>query len=198
MNKTLQFKITLKDSNPLIWRTLQVEDTYRMDRFHQVIQIVMGWQNAHLHEFSINNKSLGILLDDGFDLGETEDETKFFLKDFSLRKGGKFVYIYDFGDSWYHTLEILKVEESTDFFLRCIDGKRACPPEDCGGIYAYNELLDVIKKPSHPEYEDWIEWLGDEFDPAYFSIETINEELAKFEAWHKKYPRKKSSPWHQI
>lgn len=198
MIKTLLFKITVNDSKPSIWRTFQVEDSYRMDRFHQVIQIVMGWQNVHLHQFTIKYRNLGILLNDGLDIEEMEDETILFLKDFALQKGDKFEYHYDFGDCWYHTLEVLNVEESENPTLLCWDGSRSCPPEDCGGIYSYHELIKILKKPSHPEYDSWIDWVGKEFDPALFSIEEVNKELAKFETWHKKHPRKKSTPWHQI
>ena len=198
MNNTFHFKVTLNDSKPSIWRTFRVEDSYRMDRFHQVIQIVMGWHNAHLHHFKIGERFMGIRFNDGMDLPDMEDENRLYLKDFSLQKGDKFEYLYDFGDSWYHTIEVLAVNASENSSLLCTGGKRACPPEDCGGIYSYNELVKVLKKPAHPDYKSWTNWLGDDFDPADFSIDSINGELAKFGAWHNKHPRKKSTPWHQI
>ena len=84
MAKSLHFNITLKNSKAPIWRTLIVTDDFRMDRFHQVILIAIGWFNAHLHEFKIKDLSIGIVLDAMFDAPEVEDETKLFLKDFGL------------------------------------------------------------------------------------------------------------------
>ena len=145
MSKTFQFKILLAESQPLIWRRFTVTDDYRLDRFHQVLQIVMGWTNSHLHEFRIRDRQIGMLIDDGFDFPEVEDETTIYIKDLALEKGDAFIYSYDFGDGWDHVLHLEEI--STEALLNpiCMEGKRACPPEDCGGIWGYSDMLEVLK-----------------------------------------------------
>ncbi len=198
MSKTLHFKITLNESNPPIWRIFKVEDSYRLDRFHQVIQIVMGWWNSHLHEFVIRDRTIGMPIEEFYDMPPVEDETKYRLKQFHFKEGDTFNYLYDFGDDWHHTIQVLKVEESDLDMPVCVYGDRACPPEDCGGIGGYENLVEIISDPTHSEYESWTTWLPDNYDPKVFPLEEVNEELAKFGAWHKKHPRKRSTPWHQV
>jgi hypothetical protein len=199
MSKTLHFKIILIESKPLIWRTFKVSDEYRMDRFHQVLQIVMGWNNSHLHEFKIKGHHLGMVDDMSLEYSpDMKEETKSYLRDFDLVENDTFTYFYDFGDSWSH---VLYVKESSNEHLlnpECTDGERACPPDDCGGIWGYSNLLDILKDPDHSEYDGYIEWLPDGFNPDHFSKQAVNEELERFGIWHRKYPKKKSTPWHLI
>ena len=199
MPNILQFKITLQGSKPPIWRRFQVMDSYRLDRFHQVIQIAMGWHNSHLHEFTIKGRRFGMHIEgmrDDFDEGE--DETKFFLKDFKLKKGDKINYLYDFGDSWEHRLQAEEVSEGVIDFPACLKGKGACPPEDSGGVWGYSDMVEAIKDPKHPEHKDFKKWLPKKFDPDAFDIEEVNAELKSFGEWHNKHPKDKSTPWHQI
>lgn len=107
MPKILQLKILLIESNPLVWRTFKLSDDYRMDRFHQVLQIVMGWNNSHLHEFRIKGREIG-MIDDHFSLDSPnlEDETKVYLRDLDLKGKDTFNYFYDFGDSWEHLIDV--------------------------------------------------------------------------------------------
>lgn len=197
MSKILQIKITLQESRPLIWRRFQLTDDYRFDRFHQVIQIAMGWWNSHLHEFRIKGREIG-MLDDDYDYPNLEDEASVYLRDLELEKGDKFSYLYDFGDSWEHLLVVEKVTDGALSAPSCLMGENACPPEDCGGIWGYKGLLKILKNPKHPEYESWQEWLPPGFNPASFYIDIVNFELAKFAVWHRKHPRARSTPWHQI
>ena len=96
MSKTLHFKITLNESNPSVWRIFKVEDSYRLDRFHQVIQIVMGWWNSHLHEFTIKDRTIGMVIEEFYDMPPVEDENKFRLKQFRFKEGDTFNYLYQF------------------------------------------------------------------------------------------------------
>jgi hypothetical protein len=91
----------------------------------------------------------------------------------------KFTYTYDFGDNWRHVIQVEKVlaAEPGARYPRCVGGKRACPPEDCGGPWGYGDFLEAISNPKHPEHEDMLEWAGDEFDPEAFDLEAVNEEL---------------------
>jgi hypothetical protein len=199
MHKVLQLKIVLFDTSPAIRRTFKITDDYRMDRFHQVLQIVMGWTNSHLHEFRIKDGVIGMVDDSDFgDFPSLEDETRIYLKDFDLQKSDTFTYLYDYGDDWQHVLSVEDISTGELKHPLCITGQGACPPEDCGGTWRYLDLLEVLKDKSHPEYETYQEWLPEGFNPHHFPLEKINAELESFGAWHRKHPRKKSTPWHQI
>lgn len=196
MAHTFHFKITLNDSAPVIWRTFQVPADYRMDRFHQVLQIVMGWNNSHLHEFRINGRTVGMLTDPEYDF-DTEDETKLRLSGFNLKERDTLSYLYDFGDHWEHILYLDRVSNQEAIYPVCTDGKRACPPDDSGGTYGYTGMLEVLADPKHPEYEGWKNWLPEGFQSDKAPLDETNKELKKFGTWNIKHPRKKSTPWHQ-
>lgn len=199
MANTLHFKIVLIEAEPMIWRTFEVTDDYRMDRFHQVIQIVMGWQNSHLHEFGIHDRLIGMVDDFALEVNpHLEEESRIYLRDLPLQEKQAYSYLYDFGDSWQHILYLDMIWNRPIEDPVCTGGQGACPPEDCGGVGGYANLLETLKDPSHPEYEEWIQWLPEGFDPEYFPIREINKELKEFGAWNRKHPRKRSTPWHQI
>ena len=171
-----QIKIVLKNSQPAIWRRVLVNSDILLADFHYIIQAVMGWTNSHLHQFE---KGGIYYAPEDFELEGSKDYEKVHLHTLISREKEKITYEYDFGDGWRHeiTLEkILPFSESTKVPV-CTAGKRNCPPEDCGGVWGYAELLETISDPKHPDYEDMIEWLGDEFDPEHFDIEEINSDL---------------------
>jgi hypothetical protein len=171
-----QLKITLRDIKPPIWRRVQVKDC-SLAKLHEVIQVCMGWDGYHLHSFEIGGEQYSEPDPDG--MMETEDERKVKLS--QVVSGGikRFSYTYDFGDNWEHTIQVEKVLDAEPGvrYPRCIDGKRACPPEDCGGPWGYGELLEIIADPKHPEHEERMEWMGGEFDPEAFDLDAINAEL---------------------
>lgn len=196
----IQFKISLLGSQPLIWRRFQVRDDYRMDRFHQVIQIVMGWDNKHLHEFHLEGRRIGMVLDgmDDFEGENLEDENQLFLKDLQFKAGDRFGYWYDFGDDWKHVLEVEAITEGSLDVPLLLDGEQACPQEDCGGIGGHQSIINFLKDPVNAEDQYWREWLPEDYDPADFSVREANAELTKFGKWHNRYPKKRSTPWHQV
>lgn len=150
-----------------------------LGELHEVLQIVMGWTNSHLHQFIIDNEYYGIA-DEELDM-EIADENKKKLNQIVKTEGVKFVYEYDFGDSWTHKLlleKILPIELGVNYPY-CLTGKRACPPEDCGGCFGYENLLEILKNPKHKEYKSYLEWLGRKFDSEAFNLEDIN--LALYE-----------------
>ena len=199
MSKTLHFKIVLIESKPLIWRSFKVTDDYRFDRFHQVLQIVMGWTNSHLHDFNIKGREIGMFDENyKYEFPKLEDETKVYLRDLNLEQRDTFTYRYDFGDCWEHVLYVETAYNTPLANPICIDGEKSCPPEDCGGVHGYANLLEILKDTTHLEHDEYVEWLPPGFNPNYFSKDAINKELEKFGAWHKKHPRKKSTPWHQL
>lgn len=178
-----QFKITLLGSEPPIWRRIQVQDC-TLDKLHEHIQTAMGWTNSHLHQFEINGERYGDpeLLDDGFEDFECEDSTTTMLSEI-LPKTGKrlaFKYEYDFGDGWEH--EVLyegspPLEKGKKYPL-CLEGERACPPEDVGGVWGYCDFLEAIADPKHEQHDDFVEWAG-EFDPAEFDPKKATREMKK-------------------
>jgi hypothetical protein len=198
MTNILQFKITLLGSQPLIWRRFQVTDDYRFDRFHQVIYLVMGWMNSHLHEFHIGERKIGMRFDDPWSRTELIDETKVFLHEMNFQEGDKLHYLYDFGDYWEHLLEVQHITKGSLSAPSCLNGQNACPPEDCGGTSGYANLLKVLNDPKDSDYDNLLQWLPDGFSPNFFDIDKVNTELAKFGVWHRKHPRAKATPWHQI
>jgi hypothetical protein len=173
-----QLKITLTGIKPPIWRRVQVPADLTLAKLHDVIQVVMGWTNAHLHQFIIDGTYYG-LRDPDFGLDDVEDERKVKLNQVVRGEKAKFTYEYDFGDSWEHALVVEKVlpPESGVKYPVCVEGKRNCPPEDCGGIWGYEEILEVLQNPKHPEYEERLEWLGGEYDPEAFDVAEVNRGL---------------------
>lgn len=176
-----QLKVTLNDSKPPIWRRVLVPDTITLHQLHTILQIVMGWTNSHLHQFIVDDEYYGDPDDDEYN--ERQNEKRFRLNQFVTRKGFKFIYEYDFGDSWEHTLHveaILPVQKGAQYPI-CLEGKCACPPEDIGGGEGYDDLLKIFSDPKHPEYEEMMEEF-DDFDPEFFGIEDANLGLRKFAA----------------
>jgi len=175
-----QFKITLLDTQPMIWRRIQVPEPYTFWDLHVAIQSAMGWQDCHLHMFRIGKHSEIIIngnpIEDPFGDDEKtfngwETEAARFLN----MPGDLAIYEYDMGDSWEHEilLEGVFLKEKGIKYPRCIAGALACPPEDCGGTPGFDHLLEVLASPKHSEYAALTEWLGKKYDPEKFEIETV-------------------------
>jgi hypothetical protein len=175
-----QFKISLDDITPTIWRRIQVPESYSFWDLHVAIQDAMGWQDCHLHQFIMPDPTLGGQVcigipDDerGGDIPVLPGWEMPIAHYFSLQNK-KASYEYDFGDGWCHTvlLETIMLKEPITYPV-CLAGKRACPPEDCGGTGGYENLIEIMKNPQHEEYESVVEWLGKRFDPEAFGPERI-------------------------
>jgi len=176
-----RLKVTLKGSKPPIWRRLEVPGNITLAKFHQVLQVAMGWTDSHLHQYIIANTYYGTP-NPGFDLfGKTKNERKFMLQQVALREKMKFLYEYDFGDSWEHEILVEKILPMTEERRHpvCLKGVKACPPEDIGGLWGYYDFLEIMQDPKHPEHEEILEWIGDQFDPEYFDLEKVNKQLKK-------------------
>jgi hypothetical protein len=182
LREIYQIKISLIGAKPPIWRTVLVDSHVTLDELHEIIQLSMGWSDSHLHQFIANEKSYGFI-DEDLDLDfEMKDESQFKLSQLLTNEKDSLIYEYDFGDSWEHQVLLEKILPfDTKISLPvCIKGKRACPPEDCGGIWGYEELLEVISNPKNPEYEEMLEWLDEDFDPEAFVLEDVNESFRKY------------------
>lgn len=172
-----QLKITLKHIKPPIWRRVLVQSDTKLPDLHKILQTVMGWTNSHLHQFVFNNSFYALPDDESFP--DIVDYRKIKLDSLITAPKSKIMYEYDFGDGWEHDIVIEKVLERDNNMLYpvCTGGKRNCPPEDCGGPLGYESLVDIISDPGHGEYDDMIEWLGDDFDPEEFDSDLVNELL---------------------
>lgn len=182
MKQIYQFKITLKDIEPPIWRRIHVPETYTFWDLHVAIQDVMGWLDYHLHEFEMIHPATGMTVnigipDEDFDLDtEILPGWKQKIADYFSIENSKAEYIYDFGDNWIHEIKLEKIlpQERGIKYPLCIDGKRACPPEDCGGTWGYENFLKIIMDPRHERYEELLEWVGGEFDPEHFDVREVH------------------------
>lgn len=166
--EVFQLKVTLRDVKPPIWRRVLVDGSATLDAVHDVIQAAFGWWNHHLHEFRIGGRDYGVP-DPDWDLSRVLDETRYRL-DKLVGEGDKFRYVYDFGDDWDHDVHVEKIlpRGEVDTVPACTAqpaGGRACPPEDCGGTWGYEEFLVAIADPSHERHAELIEWHGGDFDP---------------------------------
>jgi len=194
-----QFKVQLSGlKNPKVSREVVVNETITFHEFHKIIQICMGWENYHMYQFSpsgydsypcmelktpdsesvfspISRLTKGDAL--------TYDSSKAKLSDYFSAKGQKLTYIYDFGDDWNHVISLKKIWPDATDHPMLVAGEGKCPPEDCGGVWGYEELLETVSDPKHPEYEDMREWLGmeegDVWNAGEFDMVEVNAVLER-------------------
>jgi hypothetical protein len=173
-----QFKVSLDEIHPPVWRRLHVPASMRLSTLHEALQITMGWEDYHLHSYAIHGVEY---TDPALDEGELgmEDEGLFELRQVIHKVGQRFTYKYDFGDGWKHTIRFERMLPSGKgtFYPRCVEGERACPPEDVGGTFGYAQFLEAIGDPDHPEHRDYLRWIGGAFDPEAFELQGINTRL---------------------
>jgi hypothetical protein len=185
-----QIEVFLSESEPLVRRRLQVPGNANLGWLHAVLQVAMGWTNSHLHQFVGGEH---VYSDPTFELEQYEgdppvlDERLVSLRKVLPAEGDGLFYGYDFGDSWEHLVRVTKIlpaEPAAASKALCLEGAGACPPEDCGGIGGYMNLLKVLKNPKHREHKRMKQWLGRPFDPEAFDVAKINKFLGKL-----KWPR---------
>jgi len=179
-----QLKITLEGFKPAIYRTVLVPDTINLNQLHMIIQESMGWTNSHLHDFSIKERRYTEYFesDDEDDQGGADDDHEINLAELELKEKDKFMYQYDFGDSWEHTIKLEKIlpYDSSVKYPVCTKGAMKCPPEDVGGIWGYAEFLEKVSDPDDEEYEEMLDWVGeDSWNPEEFDLKKVNKVLAK-------------------
>jgi hypothetical protein len=180
-NQVFQFKITLKGIKPPIWRRIQVPEIYTFWDLHVAIQDAMGWDDYHFHEFEMVEPSTGLRENIGIPAPDEVFGREVLpgweekIADFFSMENRTASYVYDFGDGWEHKIQLEKIlpRDKDIKYPICIKGKRACPPEDCGGIWGYTELLEIIRNPEHEEHEEMMEWLGGKFDPEHFDTADV-------------------------
>jgi hypothetical protein len=180
-HEVFQLKATLLGTMPPIWRRLLVPANLTLAQLHDVLQAAMGWQDCHMHEFCAGRRHFGKPNPEDRLMGmpPMEDERTVHLSDILGRVGAKAIYTYDFGDSWEHGILLekrLPADPGTAYPV-CTGGERACPPEDCGGIGGFYNLLDALGDPTHEQHDELQDWVGDTYDPEVFSIDDVNRML---------------------
>ena len=181
--KWFQLKVTLLYAQPSLWRRILVPAALKLPKVHAVLQTAFGWENRHLHAFRSGDESYEVLTgemgDEIFEPGDRRDEGKFSLSDLLGKEGDSLIYEYDFGDSWELEVTLEKVQSFEEqALIMCVAGARAAPPEDCGGVPGYEELVEAMAKPRHPRRAEFLEWLGP-FDPEAFPLAAINAKLKR-------------------
>jgi hypothetical protein len=190
-NRMYLLKIELLHTEPNIWRRFVVPAEITLDRLHDVIQIVMGWQDMHLYSFTIGTKRYTVdprYKDDGLDC------QGYRLGNLIKQKGRTFLYEYDFGDDWRHEITLEESRYHSDEILHgitCIDGENACPPEDVGGIPGFERFCRIVADPGHPEREGYLQWYGGVFNRNGFNLELAIYDLIRYQRWS----RDRLLPW---
>ena len=188
-----QFKIQLKNiTKPPVWRRVLVPEAFSFEEFHVVIQIAFGWENYHLYQFSetgytsgevigiVEENPLGFL----FDGPRTRDASQVPLSEVFGEVGQTYTYIYDFGDDWIHHITLEAITDTPIASPQLMAAKGACPPEDCGGPWGYENLKIILADPKHPEHKEMKKWLGlkprQQWDPNFVDVAEIKEIFADF------------------
>ncbi|PCJ50143.1 MAG: hypothetical protein COA73_18545 [Candidatus Hydrogenedentota bacterium] len=184
--KIFTLRIALCDSKPEIWRRFQIRDDMTLGKLHDVIQIVMGWDDSHLHEFEDGKQCYSKILPDEESFGESPiNEDEIVVEQILNRKKKKLMYNYDMGDYWQHILVVEEIGEPDPktFYPNCLEGAYAGPPEDCGGVWGYQNMLEALADPNHDEHEFVVEWIGEEYDAEEFDLKGINKVLKNFKRY---------------
>jgi hypothetical protein len=179
----VQLKIALVWLEPQVWRSVVVPADTTLDVLHDVIQVAMGWEFSHLHQFIHGTGRNAVCFgpQKEFAAAETCDEASATVEQLAPRTRSSFHYEYDFGDSWIHKITREKTLPPDPSFKHpiCLEGARACPPEDCGGFYGYADKLDILADPKHEEYEEIAEWMGEDWNAEAFDLKKVNARLKK-------------------
>ena len=159
-------RIELRDTDPPIWRQVEVPTSITLKVLHDVVQAAMGWFDCHLWEFTVDRQHYGPPMGQHWGTQPRRDAAKVRLRDVLRPRRTMIDYLYDFGDGWEHRLTVTKVRQGEPGigYPRYVAGERNAPPEDCGGIPGFYEQLDILADPQHPDHEEVAEWF-DDYDP---------------------------------
>ena len=183
---TYQLRIALRRTKPPIWRRVLLPPSMHLDTLHHLIQAVMGWEDSHLHMFRKGDRrySMPGPWDNDWRESATSrhlDAREHRISQLLKREKDWITYMYDFGDSWEHKITLQKIlpYDRTVRLPACVGGRRRCPPEDCGGVWGYYEMLEILKDPNARDHDHMKEWIGEHFDPEVFSAQAVDMMLGK-------------------
>jgi hypothetical protein len=186
-----QLKVTLLGTSPPIWRRLLVPSNVILAELHNILQAAMGWDGSHMHEFSVGKRRFGRPNPEdrysGMPVAENERSVRLSI----IGKIGSTIhYTYDFGDGWEHDIVLEKKlpEDPNMTYPLCTDGQLACPPDDCGGIPGFYDLVEALSDTEHERHQEILDWIG-EFDPQAFSVDDVNRMFAPVRKHRRKASR---------
>jgi hypothetical protein len=175
----LQFKVSLRDIEPPVWRRVQIWQNTKLPHLHRILQLLFNLEDYHLHQFVLGRRTYAVPdpEDDSYER-KVIDERRVPVTKLAGRVGAEFTYVYDFGDDWEHQLllEAIMLPDADAFYPRCVRGERNGPPEDVGGPLGYMEYVDALANGRHPRHKELTGWRG-RFDPEDFSLDRINAML---------------------
>lgn len=195
MNFIYQIKCKLLHTRPAVFRTIFVDSNISFYELHHILQISMGWGNYHLfnfryHDYWIELPNVEDEVYQEFSRFQKIDPRTITLNEFFISPKSKINYTYDFGDSWDHEIQLQKIlsPDASINLPYCIKGKYACPPEDCGSIPGYYNIIEIMNNPKHPEYKEYVEWLGSvPYNMEEFDIDLVNEDLQDLQGYIKEW-----------
>ena len=173
-----RIRAQVQEIEPAIWRTFEVSERVPLPLLHRALQASFEWKDYHLHEFRVGRLAFGPIHSDA--PAHLIDESPLIVGQLVRRKTDEIEYAYDFGDDWHVTLTVEEVVEASDptaVILRCLDGRRAGPPEDCGGTHGYANFLEAFLIPTHADHEQMRDWIGKAFDPEACNPAAINRAI---------------------
>ena len=178
--RVLHLHLALRGVEPRVWRRMVVRDTLWLARLHDAIQIAFGWFDYQLHRFTVNDAGYGNPVNRENEL-VIEDDRDFSLRDLEVAPKETFLYEYFFGEGWQVEIRVEKAEPAVAGakYPLILDGKHNGPPEDCGGPDGFKEVLHSFKHPDESLSKEWLEWLGEGYDPAEFDVAKLNKALAR-------------------
>lgn len=181
MAPVFELEITLLESKHRIWRRLQTASNATFYELHYMLQFAMGWTNSHLHQFIVGDREEFICppWEDIWEDEEVTNSKEVTIADRLTEPGDKIVYEYDFGDGWTHLVELVQIlnPDAKQKYPVVMAGLGACPPEDCGGMGGYADILERFNKPGTEGQDELLEWLGEDFDPQHFDTMGVNMEF---------------------
>lgn len=193
--EVLRLRVDLQHIEPPIWRLIEVPSTYTFWDLHVALQDAMGWLDCHLHAFRVRDpesgeiEEIGIPTGDAF-AGEPQPLAgwEMDVREYLTEPGATAWYEYDFGDGWEHKVVLEEIAQRAKGvrYPRCLEGARACPPEDCGGPPGYEDVVAILADPAHEEYEETREWLGGDYDPEAFDPRAVRFSNPK-QRWKKAF-----------
>ncbi len=204
MTETItRVRVEIEGTEPLVWRELDLPLSTTLATLHDIIQVVMRWQDYHLHEFIVGDRVYGVPdPDDVFDERRVYKERSIRLGTLIERGFSDFLYVYDFGDYWRHriTMHAARQGDPGVEYPRFVSGARRAPPEDVGGLTGFEEFLEAMADPEHDQFQQMLDWYGDVFDPedidARWITMIIQDNFAARRRGPLKSHRTGKRPWH--
>jgi hypothetical protein len=179
VSSAYQLKVTLLGIKPAIWRRLVVPGDVTLERLHRIIQDAMGWESYHLHSFEVRGAEFGVPDPGGWDIGPELLSEKRYTLERLVGEKERFRYTYDFGDDWVHQIVVEKVTPVAMVRPSCVAGARACPPEDCGGVWGYADLVAALSDKDHGRHAELAEWAPAGWAPDRFDLALADQRVAK-------------------